>query len=209
MATRIPALMYILSAIPDPRHRKGRVSKLSSILRLICTASPCGYQTYGAMAEWCRNYGQEYALALEFAPLRSPCKATFCVVLGRIDVEALEEQLSEWIEAVLSALDLGELAFALDGKSLRGSRKQRTTFPAVLAEFGHEVGLVLCQRGVSVGGRPVGVEAEDEDAVYRTNEARIAKEMLKALPIDGRLEGRMWTMDALHAPRERGNDPRR
>jgi len=94
------------------------------------------------------------------------------------------------------------LAFSLDGKSLRGSRKQGATFPAVLAAFGHEVGVVLCQRGIPEGGRPVGVAAEGEDAVYRTNELRIAKEMLKALLIDGRLEGRIWTMDALHTQRE-------
>ncbi len=202
MATRIPPLMDMLSAIPDPRHRKGRVYKLSSILAMMCAASLCGYQTYGAMAEWCRNYGQEYALALGFPSLRSPCKATLCILLARIDVEALEELLCEWIEAVLSALDLGELAFALDGKWLRGSRKQGATFPAVLAAFGHEVGVVLCQRGIPEGGRPVDVASEDEDAVYRTNELRIAKEMLKALLIDGRLEGRIWTMDALHTQRE-------
>ncbi|MBT4096284.1 ISAs1 family transposase [Candidatus Poribacteria bacterium] len=202
MATRIAPLMDILSTIPDPRHRKGRVYKLSSILGLMCAASLCGYQTYGAMVEWCRNYGQEYALALGFPPLRSPCKATLCILLARIDVEAMEGQLCEWMEAVLSALDLGELAFSLDGKSLRGSRKQGATFPAVLAAFGHEVGVVLCQRGIPEGGRPVGVAAEGEDAVYRTNELRIAKEMLKALLIDGRLEGRIWTMDALHTQRE-------
>ena len=202
MATRIPPLMDIVSAIPDPRHRKGRVYKLSSILGLMCAASLCGYQTYSAMAEWCRNYGSEYALALGFPPQRSPCKATLCILLARIDVEALEELLGEWIEAVLSTLDLGELAFSLDGKSLRGSRKQGATFPAVLAAFGHKVGVVLCQRGIPEGGRPVGVAAEDEDAVYRTNELRIAKEMLKALLIDGRLEGRIWTMDALHTQRE-------
>ena len=156
MATRIAPLMDILSTIPDPRHRKGRVYKLSSILGLMCAASLCGYQTYGAMVEWCRNYGQEYALALGFPPLRSPCKATLCILLARIDVEAMEGQLCEWMEAVLSALDLGELAFSLDGESLRGSRKQGATFPAVLAAFGHEVGVVLCQRGIPEGGRQIG-----------------------------------------------------
>jgi hypothetical protein len=168
----------------------------------MCAASLCGYQTYGAMAEWCRNYGQEYALALGFPPLWSPCKATLCISLARIDVEALEKLLREWIEAVLSALDCGELAFSLDGTSLRGSRKQGATFPDVLAAFEDEAGAVLCQRGIPEGGRPVGEATEDENAVYRTNELHIAKETLKSLLIDGRPAGRIWTMDSLHTQRE-------
>jgi len=97
----------------------------------------------------------EYALALGLPRSRYPCKATLCILLARIDVEALEERPSAWMESVLVALDVGELAFALDGKSLRGSRKQGATFPAMLAAFAHEVGVVLRQHGIPEGGQPV------------------------------------------------------
>lgn len=202
MATEITPLMDILSTIPDPRHRRGRVYSLPSILGMMCAASLCGYQTYGAMAKWCEDYGSEYAQALGLPQHRSPCKATLCILLARLDVEELEKRLCGWIESVLSVLTPEASAFALDGKSLRGSRKQGATFPAMLTAFSHEMGVVLCQRGIPEGGQSVGVEAEDEDAVRRTNELRIAKDVLKALLSDGRLAGRIWTMDALHTQRE-------
>ena len=81
MASTITRLMGIVSARHDPRHRAGRVYRLSAILGMMCVASLCGYQTYGAMAEWCHNYGRIRAglgtpsvpVPLQGDALHSPC----------------------------------------------------------------------------------------------------------------------------------------
>lgn len=76
MLDRGSSLMDIVSTMPDPRHRRGRVYALGSILGMLRAASTCGYPTYGAMAEWCRRYGAEYAERLESPAARSATTAS-------------------------------------------------------------------------------------------------------------------------------------
>ena len=203
MASDFPPLVEMLADIPDPRHRQGRRYELRSILALLCAASLCGYRSYSAMTEWGQNYGVECLQALGFTRDRCPCKATLCLILRRLDVEALEDVLSRWVELVMAALgppkDSLE-AFAFDGKTLRGSAKQGARFGVLLAVLGHRLGISLIQRPVPSGKKSASVGASADDA--HTNEIPVLKSLLKALLVDGRLEGRVFTMDAAHTQRE-------
>jgi hypothetical protein len=42
-----------------------------------CGYRSCDYRSYGAMAQWGRNYGAELAQALGFKNGKTPCAATF------------------------------------------------------------------------------------------------------------------------------------
>lgn len=196
MVTEFPPLLDILKQIPDPRHARGKRHPLHAILAMMCVAALCGRKTYSAMSEWGRQYGSEWVRFLGFTRDETPSKSTLCYLLRRLDIVALESKLNQWAEAVLTLLPPAEKedeAFALDGKCLRGSRKQGARFSYLLAVLGHRLGITLFQQAV-----PVKTDKEEE----KTNEIPVVERLLKGLFQEGRLKGRIWTMDALHTQRK-------
>ena len=75
MVTQHCPLIEVFADIPDFRQAKGQHHPLPAVLSLACCAMWCGYRSYGAMAEWGRNYDAQMANALSFThnPL---CAAT-------------------------------------------------------------------------------------------------------------------------------------
>ena len=69
----------------------------------------CGYRSYGAIAEWGRNYGTEMLRALGFTHDTSPCAATLNTVLRALDTEAVERVLATWARGVLAAVSAHRL----------------------------------------------------------------------------------------------------
>lgn len=179
-------LVEALAQVPDFRSPSGRRHPLPAVLALACAATLCGYKSYGAMAQWGRNYGRELARALGFARGRTPAVGTLHAVLSGLDKAALESALSGWAECVLAHLPppgaeragAGEpAAIALDGKTLRGSQGQGACDVHLLSAVSHGLGLTLSQAAVP----------------DKTNEVTAAQTVLAALV----LEGRVVTMDAL------------
>ena len=101
-----------------------------------------------------------------------------------MEVEQLERLLGAWVESVLQELGLDSPlpAVALDGKTLRGSKKLGAAMAHLLSAVSHGVGLTLYQVAVD----------------SKTNEIPVAQELLKGLLI----EGRVFTMDALLTQRQ-------
>ena len=181
MPEQIMPLMQVLVEIPDFRCGRGKRHPLSAILGMACAAILCGYRSYGAIAEWGRNYGWAFTRALGFTRADTPCAATLHTVLKRIDVMQLEAKLQAWVESVYAALPAapGELeGIAGDGKVLRGSRKQGAPGAHVLSLLGHRLGLTFVQQGVP------------DD----TNEIPVMHHVLHNLI----LAGRVVTADAQH-----------
>lgn len=178
-------LIEVLASVPDVRGRRGRRHPLPALLALACAATLCGARSYSAIAEWGRNAGAALSQSLGFTHQPMPCAATFFLVFRRLDWERLEAVLATWADAVLQALPApaGEVeAIALDGKTLRGSRKQGAPAVHLLSAVSHRLGLTLGQQAVD----------------DRTNEIPVAPTLLRGLV----LEGRVVTMDALLTQRE-------
>ena len=95
-------LVEILAEVPDFRKAKGKRHPLSAILALACTAMMCGYQSYGAIAEWGRNYDRRFTKALGFVHKKTPCAATLHTIFRNIDIKFMELKLGIWAENVLS-----------------------------------------------------------------------------------------------------------
>jgi predicted transposase YbfD/YdcC len=180
MEPRIRPLVASLHEIPDPRYPRGRRHPLAAILALMCVAMLCGYHSYSAIADWGRCYGQKLVRALGFTHAKTPCAATLYHVLRQLDGNLVEATLGAWAESVLTALPPApdELeALAIDGKTRRGSRKQRAPATHLLSVLSHRLGLPLWQQAVA----------------DKTNEIPVLEEVLRGLVI----EGRVFTVDAL------------
>jgi hypothetical protein len=183
-------LIEVLSEVPDFRQAQGKRHPLPAILALACAATLCGYRSYGAMAQWGKNYGRDLAHALGFPGGRTPAIGTLHTVLSGLDRMALERTLSGWAECVLAHLpretDTRETdtqraaplqAIALDGKTLRGSKARGACDAHLLSAVSHGLGLTLFQEAVG----------------DKTSEITAAQAVLSSLL----LEGRVVTMDAL------------
>jgi predicted transposase YbfD/YdcC len=180
MEPRIRPLIASLHEIPDPRYPRGRRHPLAAILALMCVAMLCGYRSYSAIAEWGRGYGQKLAHALGFTHAKTPCAATLYLVLRQLDGSLVEATLGAWAASVLTALPPApdELeALAVDGKTLRGSRKQGAPAVHLLSVLSHRLGLTLWQQAVA----------------DKTNEIPVLEDVLRGLAV----EGRVITVDAL------------
>jgi hypothetical protein len=191
VSSTVPALLDVLKQVPDFRSRHGRRYPLEAILALGIAAVLCGYNTYGAMADWGKNYGAELATALGFRTGRTPSVGTLFTVFSKIDKAALHGVLFAWNEQVLTALELPTepqikepqiRATSVDGKALRGSAKQQALDPHILSAVRHGLGLTRGQEAVSA----------------KENEIPAMKRLLDHLVI----KGQVLTMDALLTQKE-------
>jgi predicted transposase YbfD/YdcC len=105
-------------------------------------------------------------------------------VLSKVDWQALEEKLSDWVEHVLAVLDSdGEWeGIAVDGKTLRGSKKQGAVDTHLLSALSHRLAITLTQIAVP----------------DKTNEIGAVGDLLVGLV----MEGRVFTADALLTQRK-------
>jgi len=154
------------------------------MLALACVALLCGYRSPLAISEWADNYGLKYLQRLGFTRDRAPGQATWYRVLGGIDRQALQQALTSWAEYVLAALehDSPWEGIALDGKTLRGSRKQGASDAHLLSALSHRLAITLGQIAVP----------------DKTNEIGTIRDLLVNLV----MKGRVFTVDALLTQRD-------
>jgi hypothetical protein len=188
-AAHAGSLLSFLAAIPDPRSRRGRQHPLSAILAAVCCAVLCGARGYTAIAQWAAD--QDIALMHRLGFTRRPPKSGgIRKVLIALDVAAFEAALTRWAEAMLGrpvvAGPSPPQAWALDGKSVRGSFDGLEKAVHLLSLVAHESGLTLAQAVV-----PNGVHD-------KTNEHKAALRLLEGLV----LRGRLVTGDAIFCQRD-------
>jgi hypothetical protein len=183
------SLLSFLATVPDPRSRHGRRHSLPAILALVCCAVMCGARSYAAIAQWAQD--QDITLMHQLGFTRKPPKlAGIRKVLMALNLKAFEEALTRWAESLLSRPTPTELsppeAFALDGKSARGSFDGLEKAVHLLSFLAHESGLTLAQTAVPNGGE------------NKTNEHKTALRLLEGIV----LEGRLVTGDAMFCQRD-------
>ena len=183
------SLLSFLAAVPDPRSRHGRQHLLSAILALVCCAILCGARSYAAIGQWAQDHDITLMHRLGFT--RRPSKSGgIRKVLIALNIKAFEHALTSWVEALLGQLFVAQPstpeAYALDGKSARGSFDGLQKAVHLLSLLAHESGLSLAQAAV-----PNGVEE-------KTNEHKAALWLLEGLA----LEGRLVTGDAMFCQRD-------
>ena len=178
-------LIEVFADIQDFRKSRGKRHPLSAILALSCCAMLCGYRSYSAIADWGRNYGAAIAQALGFTH-KPPCAATLYTIFGHLDCEAFEAQLGAGAEGIMTTVPAAPAplddAIAVDGNTLRGSKKQGAPGAHLLSVVGHRLGLTLTQQAVD----------------DKTHEIKAIETVLEQIV----LPGRILTMDALLTQRQ-------
>lgn len=181
---KVKPLRHVLAEVADPRAEQGQRHDFVAILMLVCAAMLCGYDNPNQMATWGQSLEPEFLRDLGFKRGVAIAKSQLYGVLRHIDVAQLERLLGAWVESVLHELDPDNPlpAVAVDGKTLRGSKKLGAALSHLLSAVSHGLGLTLYQVGVD----------------SKTNEIPLVQELLKGLLI----EGRVFTMDALLTQRQ-------
>ena len=136
------------------------------------------------MADWGRCYGQKLARALGFTHDKTPCVATLYHVLRQLDVHLGGSHAGrvggKRPHGPASLPPEEPEALAIDGKTLRGSRKQGAPAAHLLSVLSHRLGLTLWQQAVA----------------DKTKEIPVLEDVLHGLVV----EGRVITVDALLTP---------
>lgn len=151
MIAQTRPLIEVLAEIPDFRRSRGKRHPLSAMLAMACCAMLCGYRSYSALAAWGRHYGRDIAVAIGFTH-QTPWASTLHTVFCHVARDELEAKLGAWSDRVMASTsavaEAAAPAVALDGKTLRGSRKQGVPGAHLWSALAHHVGWTLGQRAV-------------------------------------------------------------
>jgi len=163
-------LLQKLREVPDPRRRQGKIYPLSSLLAMLILAALNGESSLRGMVEWGRQHWRQLQRALGFKLGSSaPVYGTVWTVLAAVPAAELAQVLDIWgTKAVLGDTE----AIAIDGKSLRGSKRRASQLAAlqIVSAAAQEIGLVIGQQ-----------EAVGADSISAT------VQLLQQLPLDGKV----------------------
>ena len=168
-------LLAKLQEVPDVRRRQGRLYPLASVLGMLILAALNGESSLRGMLGWGERHWRELARPLGFkVGTSAPVYGTVWRILHLLPLATLESVLGAWLATDAVA---GEVAVALDGKQLRGSKRRESELPAlhVVTAAAQGLGVVLGQ-----------ALAEHQDDVAAT------LALLECLPI----QGKVVTLDA-------------
>lgn len=148
-----------LSAVPDPRQRRGQRYAWPVLLTVIAAALVSGQQGMRAIGQWVAEHADELGPVLGLAPGRVPSAATLRRAVRAVDLGALEERLAVFVAAlppppppdptaVPTLAPLPWLGLALDGKAVRGANRHGAAVH-LLSLVRHDDGRVLGQVAVA------------------------------------------------------------
>jgi hypothetical protein len=173
----VRTLWDALGEIEDKRGRKGRQYALQSILGISLAAMLAGANDLIAIFRWGRRQKPEALRLFGIETGKAPCHATYHYFFQALDADGLSRALGKF------AADNGKAKhLALDGKTLKGSRRLDAKAVHVLSAFATDLNAVIGDLTV----------APDQ------NEITAAMALLKGLPLDGAI----ITGDAIFTQRE-------
>lgn len=191
------SLYETLQGLSDPRRGAGKRYPLPVLLCLLCLAKMAGQQSLKGATEWVRLRAESLAAAFGLKRPAMPCQMTYKRMLEVIDAQILNDLLvaffTRWeaqqrCEEEPSRLQteagyLEHAQVAIDGKAVRATSKEAHPVHQ-LSAYDVTTGVVLFQ--VNVGEKQNEISA------------------LKPLLTPSFIQGRIFTLDALHTQTEMG-----
>lgn len=157
------SLSVALSAVPDPRHRRGRRHAWPVLLTLIGAALVSGQRGMRAISQWVREHQEELVVLLEPPRGRLPSDATLRRAVRAVDVQALEARVARFVAGLAppspphrAARRVTWVGLAMDGKAVRGANRRGARVQLV-SLVRHADGLVLAQRAVAAKSNEITV----------------------------------------------------
>jgi predicted transposase YbfD/YdcC len=179
-----------LSAVPDPRQRRGQRYAWPALLTLIAAGLVSGQQGMRGIAQWVAEHAEELGPLVGLPPGRVPSAATLRRAVRTVDLAALEAQLAAFATGLPAPPAPQEqrapsppswVGLALDGKAVRGANRHGAQVHLV-SLVRHDDGRVLGQVAVA----------------DKSNEITAAPRLLARRD----LGGTVTTMDALLTQRD-------
>ena len=183
---RTQSLLSVLTALVDPRGRRGRRYPLVGIVAAGIAATLAGACSFVAIASWLADQDAATAVALGLDQRRRmPNESVFRRLFARLDPLVLDGLIGAWMWTTTRVVQ-GRRVIAIDGKTVRGARTGGASAPHLVAAFDHTAGAVLGQLAVAA----------------KTNEIPTVRTLLGTLDRNGGLNdglaGAVLTIDAMH-----------
>ena len=137
-----------LAKVPDFRKAKGRQFDLSGVLALIIVGLSSGHHSFAAVAAFGKRREDDLIPMLGLP--RAPSHKTVWRLAKGVSPEAMREVLREIGGEATSGLF--DMAVAVDGKCMRGSRTKSGDQADVVMAVEHSTGIVLDAVDVPPGG---------------------------------------------------------
>jgi predicted transposase YbfD/YdcC len=181
-------LRGFLATLPDPRHRQGCRYTYVCLVTLAAAAMLSGANSVTAIYRWGRDAPEQVLVALGVTARKRtgeiwpPSLKTMRRLLKNLDGDALDQALACWVsvQAAVGRISPGQVAIALDGKVMRGSRDGDGTV--------HLFAALLHNEAVVTGQTQIG---------DKSGETKAFEPLLDTLDI----AGAVITADALHTVR--------
>jgi len=176
-------LIRRLRLLPDPRRRRGVRHSWASVYAVSICAVLCGARSFAAIGQWAAAQTQDILKRLGCrynvgkGRYVAPSEPTIRRTLQSSDADVLDQVIGDWLRAQTKGC-----AFAVDGKTLRGSGSADRKPVHLMSALIHKEGVVVSQCEVD----------------SKTSEIAAFKPLLD--PLD--LKGAVITADALHAQTE-------
>jgi hypothetical protein len=187
-------LLTALSAVADPRDRRGRRYPLPSMLAAAVCAVMAGACTFAAMSDWVRDLDPSGWAKLGFTD-QLPVATTLWRLLTRIDDTALAAVLTRWVRSRTTPERASgrrwRKVIAIDGKVLRGAKLPGGRQVHLLSAFDTSTGMVVAYVQIAV----------------KSNEIPAFTPLLDLVAAQlGSLAGVVFVADAMHAQTEHARE---
>jgi predicted transposase YbfD/YdcC len=175
------SLAEVLTAVADPRARRGIRHELPGIVAAALAAVAAGARSFAAIGQWAEELTAAQLAGLGLSRGTAPDASTFRKVLGRLDADALDELTGAYLWTRTRAAG-GRRVIAVDGKTVRGARTASAPAPHLVSALDHATGSVLGQLATAV----------------KSNEIPAVRTLLAGFD----LAGVVVTLDAMHTQAE-------
>jgi hypothetical protein len=120
----VPTLTQTLEQLTDPRKPRGMRHGLAVVLSVAVCAVAAGARSFVAIAEWVVDLPLEAAIALG-VDRRCPSESAIRRLVGRLDADRFDTVIGAFVQRLCAVVaPTGRRrVFAVDGKTLRGSRR--------------------------------------------------------------------------------------
>jgi predicted transposase YbfD/YdcC len=180
-------LLAVLAKVPDPRDPRGIRYPLSAVLAVAVCAVMAGASSFAAITDWLHDLDEHARTRLGFTDV-VPVGTTVWRLLIRLDAGLLATVLAGWLHARIGTPNTSvprryRRVIAVDGKTLRGARRDDGRQVHLLSALDTGTGVVLAQVIVDAKSNEIPAFAPLLDAVER---------------VLGSLAGVLFIADALH-----------